>query len=252
MLLGPDVVGLVAGLEPLTREVIEASALRVISRCGAGTSNVDIQAARALGVAVHWTPDAPTAAVAELTLGAMLGLLRELPQMSEDLHKGVWTKRIGCELRGKTVVIVGYGRIGRRVGQLVEAFGARVVAVDPGVAGAVGLADALPQADIVTLHNSGQDEVLGAAQLERLRKGAYLLNCARGEAIAEEALCQALDAGRVAGAWLDCFRDEPYRGPLERYPQVLLSPHVGSYTRECRLQMESECAHNLIEALRQA
>jgi D-3-phosphoglycerate dehydrogenase len=254
-LLDGDVRGIIAGLEPLDREVLARSSLRVISRCGSGLSNVDLAAAAELGIVVCATPDGPTAAVAELTVGALLALLRMLPQMDRDLHEGRWHKRIGSQLEGKTVAIVGCGRIGRRVAALLSAFGATVLGVDPALRGAldgirlVPLAEALAAADIVTLHCSGEARVLGPEEFRRMKPGTLLLNAARGGLVDEAALVCALDEGRVAGAWLDAFEEEPYDGPLTRYPQVLLTPHVGSYTKECRARMEMEAAENLIRAM---
>ena len=253
----PGVVGLVAGLESLDKAVLEQSKLRAISRCGVGMSNVDVEAAQRLGIAVRSTPDAPTTAVAELTLAVMLALLRKIVPMNADLHGGRWNRVSGEQLEGKTVVVVGFGRIGRRVARLLLAFDATVIAVDPHVqtvdppVALAALDDALPLADIVTLHASGEDTILGEAELRRVKPGALVLNGGRGGLVDEGALCAALDSGRVAGAWIDAFRDEPYSGPLTRYPQVLLTPHTGSFTVECRRRMEMEAVDNLLEALEQ-
>lgn len=254
-LLEGGVSGLIAGLEPLDREVLQKSRLKVISRCGSGLSNVDLDAARELGIEVCATPSGPTAAVAELTLGAILSLLRMIPLMDRDLHEGRWAKRIGVQLGGKTVVVVGYGLIGRRVAALLVSFGARVLAVDPHLTTGevdvplVTLDQALPQADVLCLHCSGDGRILGARELDRLKPGAYVLNAARGGLIEEAALLEGLRVGRIAGAWLDTFEYEPYDGPLAACPNVLLTPHVGSYTRECRARMEVEAVENLISAL---
>ncbi len=258
MELLPGVTGLVAGLEPLGRTVLEQSELRAISRCGVGMSNVDLDAARRLGIAVRNTPDAPTTAVAELTIAAILALLRQVVPMNTELHGGQWTRFAGAQLEGKTVVVVGFGRVGRRVAQLLLAFGSHVIAVDPQVDHAdlpievATLADALPRADIVTLHASGEATILGRSELLRLKGGAFVLNSGRGGLIDEEALCEALDSGHLAGGWIDTFRDEPYNGPLTRYPQLLLTPHIGSLTVECRRRMEMEAVENLLEALEHA
>lgn len=258
MELLPGVAGLIAGLEPLDRTVLEESELRAISRCGAGMSNVDLDTARRLGIAVRNTPDAPTTAVAELTAAAMLALLRQIVPMNADLHDGRWTRLAGAQIEGKTVVVVGFGRVGRRVATLLLAFGARVIAVDPHVDRVdppierASLTDALPLADIVTLHASGDDTIVGKAELLRVKPGALVLNCGRGGLLDEGALCEALDSGHLAGAWIDAFRDEPYSGPLTRYPQVLLTPHIGSFTVECRRRMEMESVENLLEALESA
>ena len=251
----PGVVGLVAGLEPLNASVLKQSDLRAISRSGVGMSNVDLDAAKRLGIVVRNTPDAPTAAVAELTLGAMLALLRQIVPMSADLHAGRWTRSPGAQLEGRTVAVVGFGRIGRRVSALLLAFGAKVIAIDPHVHAVeppielLSLGEALRRADIVTVHASGEDAVLRQAELLLLKPGALVLNGGRGGLVEEKALCAALESGRVAGAWIDTFHDEPYSGPLTRYSQVLLTPHVGSFTVECRRRMEMEAVENLLNAL---
>jgi D-3-phosphoglycerate dehydrogenase len=256
-LLKDDVVGLIAGLETIDREVLEKSHIQVVSRVGAGVSNVDIEAARDLGIRVFNTPDAPTNAVAELTIGALLSLLRMIPQMDQALHEGQWQKRMGLQLQGKTVVIIGFGRIGRRVAELLSPFGVKILLVDPYVnestcAGyrKATLQATLPEADIITIHSSGQDCIIGEKEFSCMKKGVYLLNVARGGVISENALVKAIEDGTVAGAWLDTFEEEPYKGPLCSYQNVILTPHVGSYTAECRLQMENEAVDNLLNYLK--
>jgi len=110
------------------------------------------------------------------------------------------------------------------------------------------LEDALPKADIITLHLSGNYEILGENEFKLIKKGAFLLNAARGGLINESVLCMALKTGHIAGAWLDCFREEPYTGELTQFPQVILTPHVGSYTNECRSRMEAEAVDNLLKS----
>lgn len=258
-LLRDDVVGIVAGLEPLDREVLAGSKLAVVSRCGSGIANVDLEAARELGIGVECTPDAPTAAVAELTLGACLTLLRSLREKDTAVREGRWDKTPGRQLGSMTVAVVGMGRIGRRVAALFGAFGAKVIGVDPGITTGVAgdvpivpLDQALQQADIVSLHAAGETCLIGPPEFERFKDGSYLLSAGRGALVDEEALMAALDRGTLAGAWLDVFSEEPYSGPLTRYPQVLLTPHVGSYTLEGRRNMEMEAVNNLIAALERA
>jgi D-3-phosphoglycerate dehydrogenase len=254
----PGVSGLIAGLETLDREVMERSDLKVISRCGSGLSNVDLAAAKELGVQVYYTPQGPTLAVAELTVGVLLSLLRQIPQMNKAMHERRWQKIIGSQLFGKTVAIIGFGMIGRHVCGLLKAFGVRVVATDPNLTDLiddtpiVSLRDALSSADVVILHCSGECVVLSEKEFEMMKDGVVLLNAARGGLIDESALLKALDRGKVSGAWLDTFACEPYDGPLCDYPNVVLTPHVGSYTAECRRQMELEAAENLIRGLREA
>ncbi len=256
-LLENGVTGLIAGLEPLDAEVLKKSKLKVISRCGVGMANVDQVEAKKLGIKVFFTTDAPTVAVAELTIGAMLCLLRLIPEMNKHLHEGSWEKRVGFQLGEKTVAIIGFGRIGQQVASLLAPFGCRILAVDPFLKSVpkavkhVSLENALRNADIITLHGSGEDCIIGESEFELMKKGAFLLNAARGGLINEAALQKALDDGGVAGAWLDVFQEEPYKGPLCEYKHVLLTPHVGSYTRECRRRMEMEAVENLLAGLQE-
>jgi len=256
-LLDNKVVGLIAGLETIDREVLEKSKLQVVSRVGAGISNVDLAAACAMGVKVFNTPDAPTSAVAELTIGALLSLLRMIPQMDQALHDGKWQKKIGLQLQGKTVAIIGFGRIGRKVAALLFPFGVKILVVDPYIneSDCVGcrkvtLEAALLEADVVTIHSSGHDRLIGDEEFTYMKKGVYLLNVARGGVVSEKALIEALENKTVAGAWLDTFEEEPYNGILCHYPNVILTPHVGSYTAECRLQMETEAVDSLLNYLK--
>lgn len=248
-------VGLIAGLEPLTENVLARSTLRVISRCGVGMENVDQAAARRLGIKVFSTPNAPTVAVAELTIGALICLLRRVSAMDQTMHAGGWEKLSGPQVKDKTVAVVGLGRIGLQVATYLRALGARVIGVDPMRRGEVdgipivSLADALAQAHIVSLHASGSAEILGVAEFAQMRSGAYVLNTGRGGLVNETVLQAALDAGKIAGAWLDAFAEEPYRGPLKNYRQVLLTPHVGYSSDEAKRQMEVEAAANLLQAL---
>lgn len=255
-LLKEDVIGLIAGLETLDSEVLQKSNLKVISRVGSGMSNVDMKAAKELDITVLNTPYGPTTAVAELTIGAMLSLIRMISLMDKNLHNGKWTKKIGTQLEGKTVVIVGYGRIGREVASLLFPFKVNLLVVDPFLQKSIDdipvvpLEKALPKADIITFHSSGEDCILREREFQIIKPGAFVLNAARGGLIDEDALIFALEDGRIQGAWLDTFNQEPYAGPLTRYPHVVLTPHVGSYTRECRKGMEMEAVQNLLGVLK--
>ena len=179
-------------------------------------------------------------------------MLRMIPQMSQAIHQGIWEKKIGRQLEGKTIVMIGFGRIGQRLASLLNPFHVKLIAVDPRTATSfenvehLPLERALPEADVVTIHCDGEKQVLGAKEFELLKDGVFLLNAARGGIIDERALMECLDEGKIAGAWIDAFSEEPYHGPLIRYPQVILTPHVGSYTLETRKIMELEAANNLI------
>jgi D-3-phosphoglycerate dehydrogenase / 2-oxoglutarate reductase len=258
-LLTDDTVGLIAGLETLDRPMLAGSHLKAISRVGVGMSNVDQDAARDLGIAVYSTPDAPTQAVAELALGSLLTLLRRVTEMDRDMHAHRWAKQLGLQLSDRTVAIVGFGRIGRRLASLLAPFGTRVVVVDPTLSGStpdglpvLALAEALAQADVISVHASGDAPVLDRPAFAHLKDGSFILNASRGGCVDEAALLEALASGKVAGAWVDTFEQEPYDGPLCDQPNVLLTPHIGSNTAEARVQMEAEAVENLISGLTKA
>lgn len=258
-LLGDDVIGMVAGTEPLTRRVLSgARGLKVVSRCGIGLDSVDLAAAAELGIEVTNTPDAPSAAVAELTLGLILDQLRRISQADRQIRAGQWKPLMGGLLAARTVGIVGYGRIGRRVARLAQAFGARVLATDAagvepdGIAETCALEPLLSEADIVTLHmpsQKGAGHFLDAARIGLMKRGAVLVNTARGGLVDEAALAQAICDGRLGGAALDTYEKEPYAGPLAELPQVVLTAHMGSYAEESRGIMEREAADNLYKGL---
>jgi len=251
----PGVVGLIAGTETINKETMANSSLKVISRVGVGIDSIDLPAAKELSIAVKNTPNALTVAVSELTLGALLGLLRQIPQMSQEVHDKKWDKKMGVQLSGKTVLIIGFGRIGRYLANLLKPFGVKLLAVDPALSGIVNeveivsLQGGISRADIISLHSSGSEKILGREELDAMKRGVFILNAARGGVLDEEALIEALKAGKVAGAWIDAFLEEPYNGPLAEFSQVVLTPHVGSYASECRVQMEKEAVDNLLLVL---
>lgn len=253
-----DADGLLAGLEPLHAEVLgQAPILKALARIGIGMDNVDVAFAEARGIRVSNTPDGPTQAVAELALAALMSLLRNLTQANEALHRGEWDKRIGIGLQGLKVLLVGYGRIGARFGGMLHGLGAEVMACDPGVADRafapvrrVTFDQGLAEAQVISLHASGNEVILDQAAFDRIDHPVMLLNCARAGLIEERALLSALHNGKVTKAWLDVFWAEPYTGPLQEFPQVLMTPHVSSYTRRCRLDMEMQAVRNLLRDLR--
>ena len=250
--------GLLAGLEPLNRRVLEAGRprLRAVARVGIGITNVDTDACREFGIRFSFTPDGPTEAVAEMTLAALLHLARELGPMDRALHAGRWPKMIGRSLRELTVLIVGYGRIGRSVAAQLGLLGCELLVCDPFLSAdapcehpRVGLVEGLARADVVTLHAAGDRPLLGEVELNAARRGLIILNSARGELVDEQALVRALESGQVSKAWFDAFWQEPYTGPLLRFDQVLLTPHTCTYTRRCRLQMEKAAVQNILNDL---
>lgn len=252
-------IGIIAGVEPLTREVmITAPFLKVISRCGIGMDSVDLAAASELGIKVTNTPDAPTIPVAELTIGLMLTLLRSLHLSDASIRRGEWERPMGTLLHGKTIGIIGCGRIGSCVAKILTSFGCRLLGYDPFCSVHVQielttLELLLRESDLVTLHLPYTDDnhhLLNADNLAKLKPGAVLINAARGGLIDEEALVKALQSGILAGAAIDCFEHEPYTGALTQLPNTLLTGHIGSYAREGRMIMERQATENLINALK--
>lgn len=255
-----DSLGIIAGTETLNAETLKKLAhLEVISRCGAGFDNVDADAAKKLGIKVFCTPFAPTLAVAELTVGLILGLLRKIPLMDRQMHTNLWNKEIGNLLYSKQVGIVGFGRIGRKVAGLLKALGANVFYSDPFVKKEtsaftrVEFKELLSKADIICLHLSYTKEnhnLISKDEFALIKRGAFLVNCSRGGIVEEEALYAALKENKIAGAAIDVFEQEPYNGRLKELDNVILTPHIGSYAKEARIQMEIEAVENLLKGLK--
>ncbi|MEQ8330636.1 MAG: phosphoglycerate dehydrogenase [Longimicrobiales bacterium] len=260
-----DATVIVASVEPYEADLLaRLPKLRCISRCGVGVDAIDLAAAEARGVAVRNTPDAPSQAVAELAVTFLLALSRSLIEQDAHLKKREWVRLETHLLSGRTVGIVGFGRIGQRVATLLNAFGMRVLASDPAVspeqakaAGAelVALEALLDRADMVTVHAStpeGGAPILGRDELARLKPGAFVANLARGGMVDEAALLEGLESGRIGGAGLDVFSEEPYDGPLLDAPRVILSPHSATRAAETRIRMEIECVQNAVDFVRSA
>ncbi|TAN45294.1 MAG: hydroxyacid dehydrogenase [Nitrospirae bacterium] len=250
------VVGIIAGTEPLRRDTLKAlQELKVISRCGTGMDNVDVIAAENIGIKVYNTPDAPTLAVVELAVGMILSLLRNVREMDASVRNNRWEKVMGNLLNGKTAGIIGFGRIGRKLAEVLKYFGCIVVfhdisnAVESGGFDRVDLKDLLSRSDIVSLHVSSKTLIMGEDEISRMKKGAWLINVSRGGVVDEGALYKSLKAGHLRGAALDVYEKEPYEGPLTGLENVVLTPHVGSYAVESRVEMEVQAVQNLLKGL---
>lgn len=242
-----------------------ADQLKVIGRAGVGVDNIDLQAARAHGITVVNAPEAVTVAVAELTIGLMLALARQLPKADSSMRQGQWIKKelFGSELSRKQLGIVGVGRIGAAVAQRAAALGMRVVGHDPLLEPAeierrgarpVQLDELLRSSDYVALHlplNESTEGMIGAAELSQLKPGARLISAARGGIIDEAALLEALNRGPLAGAGLDVFASEPPgQSDLLQHPNVVSTPHIGAQTTEAQQQTAIDIASEVLAALR--
>ncbi len=256
---------LVRGATKVTGDVLRACPqLKAVVRAGTGLDNVDRAAAAELGVHVMNTPNANSVSVAELAFGLMLALERHIVPASTDLRRGVWekSKYQGRELSGRTLGILGFGRIGREVATRARAFDLTVIAHDPlyhsasegfGWVRAVGRDELLASADIVTIHvplTEGTRASFGEREFGRMKRDAILVNCARGGVVVESALHAALASGTIRGAATDVFEHEPPgENPLLALPNLLPLPHLGASTAEAQKRAGTEAAQRLIEAL---
>jgi D-3-phosphoglycerate dehydrogenase / 2-oxoglutarate reductase len=252
----------IAGTELFSKSVLETSPrLKVISRVGVGIDNIDITTAEKHNVCILNTPEAPGLAVAEHTLALLLTLLKNIPKYNNQMRSGNYPVEPGLMLSGKTVGIIGLGRIGYRVATMLAALGCTINYYDPyvrnnppsGWVSASSIQDLVRSVEVVSLHSSPQKEcsaILNSEVFSVCRKGIIVINTARGSLIDERALADALEAGIVSAAGLDVFLTEPYSGELLKYPQVIVTPHVASNTIESRQQMEMEAVEHIIDAKR--
>ncbi len=254
-----DSAGIIAGTEEYSREVLQKfSNLKAISRCGAGVDNIDLAAAKEMGIKVFNTPDAPTLAVAELAVGLMLNLLRGVSLTDRQVRNGIWLKYTGNLLKGKNIGIVGFGRIGRKVAELLCPFAVHIAYYDINIKDANSaytfkpMWDLLAWADIITLHcppEKAGKRFLAEKELARMKSGSYLINTSRGGLIDESALYNSIKEGHLSAAALDVFQDEPYKGKLAELNNVILTPHIGSYAQEARIEMERQAVVNILKGL---
>jgi D-3-phosphoglycerate dehydrogenase len=238
--------------------------LRVIGRAGVGVDNIDLAAAQQAGVIVVHAPQAAGLAVAEHALGLMLSLARRIPQSDFSMKRGEWRKGEweGAELAGKVLGLVGFGRIGRLLAERAAALGMRVLADDPWIpaesireAGVepAPMDSVLERADYLSLHVPLSDDtrgILGRDAIRRMKPGARVINAARGGLVDEDALLEALEAGRLAGAALDVFEQEPPGlSALVAHPFVVATPHIGAQTAEAQRRTGVEIAGEVLAAL---
>ncbi|WP_335987756.1 NAD(P)-dependent oxidoreductase [Glycomyces sp. MUSA5-2] len=249
---------LIAGLDDVSGPVLASPTLKVIAKHGTGTDNIDVEAAAAHGITVVNAPGANTGGVADLTLALLLAVARRLPEADASCRAGEWRRFPGLELAGKTLAILGYGRIGRAVAARALAFGLTVVAYDPYVSDfgpdvrPATLADALAAADIVSLHlPGGGGPILDRTALLSLREGAIVVNAARGDLVDETALAELLTSGHLRGAALDATAREPLPtdSPLLTAPNLLLTPHIGAQTDLANRAMGMAVAEDVVRVL---
>jgi D-3-phosphoglycerate dehydrogenase len=251
----------------VTERVLEAGTkLKAVARAGVGLDNIDLNAAKRLGIIVVNSPEAPSNAVAELVLALMLSLARRIPEADHSMKKGEWIKKVltGIELKGRTLGIIGFGRIGYQLAKKAGALGMRVLTYDVVIeklmefveeagAVAVDLDELLGSSDFVTVHVPllpQTKHMIGAKELSVMKDGAYLINVARGGVVDEEALRKALVSGKLAGAALDVYEEEPpWDNSLTGLQNVVSLPHIGAATVEAQRANSTIVAEKLIKIL---
>lgn len=260
MEMAKDVEVIIAGTEPISRHVMEgAPHLRLISRVGVGLDNVDLNAARERGIHVSYTPEAPAAAVGELTIGLMIALQRGISQSDRNMRQGVWHRLFGRRLEKSVVGLIGVGRIGKRVVRHLSGFSPKRILLndlkmDSGLDGSIPIEwvdkeTLYKESDVLSIHvplTSETRNLITARELDLMKPTAVLINTARGGIINEKDLAHALRSRRIAGAALDTFLQEPYDGELTTIENCLLTSHMGSMSVDCRCKMELEATQEAI------
>lgn len=262
--LGRDCIGIVAGVESLNAAVLESLPyLHCISRCGSGIDTVDIEKAKELNIVVKNTPYGPTRAVAELTIGLIFDILRQVSSRDRSIRNGKWNKQMGFLLKDKTVGVLGLGRIGRNVAELLLKLDARVIGSDINPdkkwlektkIPLFSFDKLIKKSDILCIHvsfSSDSNYLIGEKEIASMKKDSYIVNLSRGGIVDEKALYNALKSKHLASAAIDVFQQEPYKGPLIELDNIVITPHIGSYAKESRLEMEIEAVENLLDVLKQ-
>lgn len=254
--------GVIAGTEPYNYETLRnAKELKVISRVGIGLDNVDLDYCRNHNIRVTYTPDAPSQAVAELTVANILNLLRHVHQSDRSVREGAWNRLMGRLVQETIVGVIGVGRIGSHVIRLLEPFEPTVLAndIDPNIWGRTmpntkwaQKEDIIRMADVITLHIPMCAEnycLIDRSAIARMKTGAFLINTSRGAIIDTEALIDALLQNHLGGAALDVYQEEPYEGPLTKLDNLILTAHIGASARQSRYRMELGAAKDCIKVL---
>ena len=257
-----DFDGIIAGTESYSENVLHRSKqLKVISRLGSGVDNIDLKVANRMGINIFNTKTSPALGVAELAFGLILDLSRNISSHNSDLKNGIWEKRMGSLISGKTLGIVGLGTIGKELVNITKGFGLKYLAHDIKIDFEFSdlhqieyctLEEVFTKSDIISIHTSLTKEnqnLIDFNLLKMMKPDSILINTSRGDIINENDLIKALNQKRIAGAGLDVFSIEPYQGKLLEFDNIVATPHIAGYTKEIRSKMELEAAKNLIKGL---
>jgi len=259
LVMGSKATGIIAGLEPYSEEVLsKLPKLRCISRVGVGIDNIDQIFAKSKGIEIRNTPDVVIKPVVELTLAMIFNLLRKINLHTNLVKAGKWERHVGNLLYGKTVGIIGTGRIGKKISETLNLLGAIVIAYDlyPDHKWAdlnkikyKSKQKILQSSDIISLHVSPvgiKEPIINKKDIDQMKQGVLIINTSRGQFIDEPALFNGLETKKVGGVGLDVYINEPYNGNLIQFENVVFTPHVATLTKESRIAMEAEATQNLL------
>ena len=259
-----DYNGIIAGTENYTKSVLsKAKGLKAISRLGKGVDNIDLDYAKSCDIVIRVTDkvDLPIS-VAELTLGLIIDLLKKISYQDRLIRKKVWQKQMGVLLNGKTLGIVGLGSVGKSLVKITSKMGIKYLAFDKYHDNSFAkeykinytdLDQLISSSDIVSIHlnyDKSNEGLFNNQRLNKMKKDAIIINTSRGPIIEEEALIDVLVKGKISGAGLDVYNEEPYTGKLIHFDNVIMTPHIGSYSKEIRIAMENEAVDNIISIIK--
>lgn len=243
----------------LIDEAIKGGNLKLIIRGGVGLDNIDVQYAEQNGIKVRNTPNASSSSVAEIILAHMLSLARFLNQSNITMKAGLWKKKdyVGVELEGKTLGIIGMGRIGSELAKKCTALGMKIIYFDlidikniDNNYRKVGFDELLRESDFISINISGTKSIIGSEELKKVKKGAFIINTSRGKALDEEAIITSLNDGTLGGVGLDVFLEEPSKNlELIKHPKVSLTPHIGASTKEAQMKIGEEVINIIKEEM---
>lgn len=250
---------LIAGVEQITPKALSAMAccVRMISICGAGLDGVDLDYARTMGISIANTPDAPTAPVAELTLGIMLDLLRKITCTDRSIRRGEFERPMGNLLEGKTIGIIGCGRIGTHLAGLLEPFKCKITGYDKALKkhSLIELKpfdDVVKEADILTVHipfDAENTHIIDKDVLSKMKKDAYFINVSRRGIVKDEDLIEVLKERRISGAGIECYENDDFVKVLSKFNNVVLTSHIGPFAKEARVIQEMDAVNNILKML---
>lgn len=256
-ILGKDVIGTIAGLESYNENTLNDSSVKVISRVGSGIDNIDFDYINKNNIKLFRTEDGPTDSVAELTISMMINLVRQSFVVVNDMKRRVWKRQTGHEIKNKNIVIIGYGKIGQKVSEILSTFCNKIHIVDPYIKSKkfnnITFEESLEIGEIFTIHTNSKNTFFNIDDLKKVKNNIYILNSSRGHNLDEESISYGIQNNLIHGVWIDVFNDEPYKtGKYFNNDKIILTPHTASFTVESRIKMEVDAVLNLVEYLNEA